>query len=143
MAPQDFLKIAEDIAGMPYVWGRYDLLCLPGSFPYGGMENPCLTFVTPTLLAGDRSLADVVAHEIAHSWTGNLVSKSWAAPRQQICLDVSSLEFCLLWCQCACVFGANTNSFPLWSDSKCHLGSLLAERRMDDLVPKENHGSNP
>ena len=47
---------------------------MPPSFPYGGMENPCLTFVTPTLLAGDRSLADVVAHEIAHSWTGNLVT---------------------------------------------------------------------
>lgn len=47
---------------------------MPPSFPYGGMENPCLTFVTPTLLAGDRSLADVVAHEITHSWTGNLVT---------------------------------------------------------------------
>ncbi|KAI9598489.1 peptidase family M1-domain-containing protein [Syncephalis fuscata] len=58
--------------------GRYDLLVLPGSFPYGGMENPCLTFVTPTLLAGDRSLVDVVAHEIAHSWMGNLVTtKNW------------------------------------------------------------------
>jgi leukotriene-A4 hydrolase len=54
---EDFLKIAEELAGKPYVWGRYDLLCLPPSFPYGGMENPCLTFVTPTLLAGDRSLA--------------------------------------------------------------------------------------
>ena len=51
-----------------------DLLVLPPSFPYGGMENPCLTFVTPTLLAGDKSLANVVAHEIAHSWTGNLVT---------------------------------------------------------------------
>ena len=61
---EDFLKIAEEISGKKYVWGRYDLLCLPGSFPFGGMENPCLTFVTPTLLAGDRSLADVVAHEI-------------------------------------------------------------------------------
>ena len=50
------------------------MLCLPPSFPYGGMENPCLTFATPTLLAGDRSLADVIAHEIAHSWTGNLVT---------------------------------------------------------------------
>ena len=50
----------------------------PNSFPFGGMENPCLTFVTPTLLAGDRSLADVVAHEIAHSWTGNLVTnQTW------------------------------------------------------------------
>ncbi|KAJ8963063.1 hypothetical protein NQ318_018527 [Aromia moschata] len=67
------LKTAEEICG-PYVWGIYDLLVLPPSFPYGGMENPCLTFVTPTLLAGDRSLANVVAHEIAHSWTGNLVT---------------------------------------------------------------------
>ena len=58
------------------MWGQYDLLVLPPSFPYGGMENPCLTFVTPTLLAGDRSLANVVAHEIAHSWTGNLVTNS-------------------------------------------------------------------
>jgi leukotriene-A4 hydrolase len=68
-----FLKAAEEVAG-PYVWGRYDLLLLPPSFPYGGMENPCLTFVTPTLLAGDRSQAHVVAHEIAHSWSGNLVT---------------------------------------------------------------------
>lgn len=73
---EEFLKIAEEISGKEYVWGRYDLLCLPPSFPYGGMENPCLTFVTPTLLAGDRSLADVVAHEIAHSWTGNLVTNA-------------------------------------------------------------------
>lgn len=71
-----FLSTAEAIAGRDYAWGRYDLLCLPPSFPYGGMENPCLTFVTPTLLAGDKSLADVVAHEIAHSWTGNLVTNA-------------------------------------------------------------------
>ncbi|KAG7361242.1 aminopeptidase N [Nitzschia inconspicua] len=73
---EDFLTAAEAISGKTYVWGRYDLLCLPPSFPYGGMENPCLTFVTPTLLAGDKSLADVVAHEIAHSWTGNLVTNA-------------------------------------------------------------------
>ncbi|KAK9732373.1 Peptidase M1 N-terminal domain [Popillia japonica] len=69
------LRIAEEICG-PYVWGRYDLLVLPPSFPFGGMENPCLTFVTPTVLAGDRSLANVVAHEISHSWTGNLVTNA-------------------------------------------------------------------
>lgn len=69
----DFLKTASEICGS-YVWKRYDLLVMPPSFPFGGMENPCLTFVTPTLLAGDKSLADVVAHEIAHSWTGNLVT---------------------------------------------------------------------
>ncbi|KAK1858775.1 hypothetical protein I4F81_001376 [Pyropia yezoensis] len=74
---ESLLSTAEKIAG-PYVWSRYDLLTLPASFPYGGMENPCLTFVTPTLLAGDRSLVSVVAHEIAHSWSGNLVtSASW------------------------------------------------------------------
>jgi leukotriene-A4 hydrolase len=71
-----FLRAAEEITGQEYLWKRYDLVCLPPSFPYGGMENPCLTFVTPTLLAGDRSLADVVAHEIAHSWTGNLVTNA-------------------------------------------------------------------
>lgn len=69
------LRTACDICG-PYVWKQYDLLVMPPSFPFGGMENPCLTFVTPTLLAGDKSLATVVAHEIAHSWTGNLVTNA-------------------------------------------------------------------
>ncbi|KAG8712903.1 hypothetical protein FRC08_013953 [Ceratobasidium sp. 394] len=64
---------AENIL-TPYEFGVYDLLVLPPSFPYGGMENACLTFVTPTLLAGDRSLVDVVGHEISHSWFGNNVS---------------------------------------------------------------------
>ncbi|QKG52668.1 M1 family metallopeptidase [Hymenobacter sp. BRD67] len=59
-----------------YRWGRYDLLVLPASFPFGGMENPCLTFVTPTILAGDRSLTSLVAHELAHSWSGNLVTNA-------------------------------------------------------------------
>ena len=68
---EEFLRAAETITDCPYQWERYDILCLPPSFPYGGMENPCLTFATPTLLAGDRSLANVIAHEIAHSWTGN------------------------------------------------------------------------
>ncbi|KAL7499026.1 hypothetical protein ACHAWT_009622 [Skeletonema menzelii] len=74
---EQFLEVAEELT-LEYQWGRYDILCLPPSFPYGGMENPCLTFVTPTLLAGDRSLADVVAHEAAHSWSGNLVTnETW------------------------------------------------------------------
>ncbi|RZL11210.1 MAG: aminopeptidase, partial [Hymenobacter sp.] len=60
----------------PYRWGRYDLLVLPASFPFGGMENPRLTFVTPTILAGDRSLTSLVAHELAHSWSGNLVTNA-------------------------------------------------------------------
>merc|ERR1711953_1288552 len=70
---ESFLKTAEELCG-PYVWGNYDVLVLPPSFPFGGMENPCLTFATPTLLSGDKSNADVIAHEIAHSWTGNLVT---------------------------------------------------------------------
>eukprot|EP00456_Euglypha_rotunda_P030741 TRINITY_DN23954_c0_g1_i1.p1 TRINITY_DN23954_c0_g1~~TRINITY_DN23954_c0_g1_i1.p1 ORF type:complete len:160 (+),score=21.75 TRINITY_DN23954_c0_g1_i1:306-785(+) len=74
---ETFVSTGEKICG-PYEWGRYDILLLPPSFPYGGMENPCLTFVTPTLLAGDRSLASVVAHEIAHSWMGNqITSHTW------------------------------------------------------------------
>jgi leukotriene A-4 hydrolase/aminopeptidase len=59
-----------------YAWGRYDLLVLPPSFPLGGMENPVLTFATPTILAGDRSLVSLVAHELAHSWSGNLVTNA-------------------------------------------------------------------
>ncbi|KAG0279799.1 Leukotriene A-4 hydrolase [Linnemannia exigua] len=75
--PESFIRTGEELL-TPYDWGRYDLLVLPASFPYGGMENPCLTFVTPSLLAGDRSLVDVVAHEIAHSWMGNLVTtENW------------------------------------------------------------------
>ncbi len=60
----------------PYRWGRYDILVLPPSFPFGGMENPKLTFATPTILAGDRSLVSLIAHELAHSWSGNLVTNA-------------------------------------------------------------------
>ena len=60
----------------PYRWGRYDVLMLPPSFPYGGMENPRLTFMTPTVIAGDKSLVGVLAHELAHSWSGNLVTNA-------------------------------------------------------------------
>jgi len=69
------LLSAEEIFG-PYLWERFDFLVMPPSFPYGGMENPRLTFLTPTLLAGDRSLVNVLAHELAHSWTGNLVTNA-------------------------------------------------------------------
>lgn len=65
----------EKIYG-PYRWGRYDILVLPPSFPIGGMENPMLTFATPTIIAGDRSLVSLIAHELAHSWSGNLVTNS-------------------------------------------------------------------
>ena len=71
------IDAAEKLYG-PYHWGRYDVLVLPPSFPYGGMENPNLTFATPTVIAGDRSLVSLIAHELAHSWSGNLVTNaSW------------------------------------------------------------------
>ena len=69
------MTAAEKLYGK-YRWGRYDVLFLPPSFPFGGMENPRLTFATPTLLAGDRSLVSVIAHELAHSWSGNLVTNA-------------------------------------------------------------------
>jgi len=72
---QEMLEQAERLFG-PYEWGRYDLLVLPPSFPFGGMENPRLSFITPSLLAGDRSLVSVIAHELAHSWSGNLVTNA-------------------------------------------------------------------
>jgi len=72
---EKMMTSAEALYG-PYRWGRYDLLVLPPSFPYGGMENPRLTFATPTILAGDRSLVSLVAHELAHSWSGNLVTNA-------------------------------------------------------------------
>ncbi len=72
---QVMVDAAEKLYG-PYVWGRYDLLILPPAFPFGGMENPKLTFATPTIIAGDKSLVSLVAHELAHSWSGNLVTNS-------------------------------------------------------------------
>lgn len=69
------IEVAERLYGA-YRWGRYDLLILPPSFPYGGMENPRLSFITPTVIAGDRSLVGLIAHELAHSWSGNLVTNA-------------------------------------------------------------------
>jgi leukotriene A-4 hydrolase/aminopeptidase len=72
---EKMLAATEKLYG-PYGWDRYDILVLPPSFPYGGMENPRLTFATPTILAGDKSLTALVAHELAHSWSGNLVTNA-------------------------------------------------------------------
>jgi leukotriene-A4 hydrolase len=72
---EKMVEATEKLYGS-YRWGRYDLLVLPPSFPYGGMENPRLTFATPTVLAGDKSLVSLVAHELAHSWSGNLVTNA-------------------------------------------------------------------
>jgi leukotriene-A4 hydrolase len=72
---ENMVAAAESLYG-PYRWERYDLIVLPPSFPFGGMENPRLTFATPTVIAGDRSLVALVAHELAHSWSGNLVTNA-------------------------------------------------------------------
>jgi aminopeptidase N len=74
---EKMIAAAEGLYG-PYRWERYDMIVLPPSFPIGGMENPRMTFLTPTMIAGDRSLVDLIAHELAHSWSGNLVTNaSW------------------------------------------------------------------
>jgi leukotriene A-4 hydrolase/aminopeptidase len=72
---EKMIEAAETLYG-PYRWERYDVIVLPPSFPFGGMENPRLTFATPTILAGDRSLVSLIAHELAHSWSGNLVTNA-------------------------------------------------------------------
>jgi leukotriene-A4 hydrolase len=72
---EKMVEAAEALYG-PYDWGRYDLIVLPPGFPFGGMENPKLTFATPTVIAGDQSLVSLVAHELAHSWSGNLVTNA-------------------------------------------------------------------
>jgi leukotriene-A4 hydrolase len=72
---ESMMETCEELYG-EYKWGRYDIIVLPPSFPFGGMENPKLTFTTPTILAGDRSLVSLIAHELAHSWSGNLVTNA-------------------------------------------------------------------
>ncbi|MGB0135364.1 M1 family metallopeptidase [Dokdonella sp.] len=74
---EKMIETTEKLYG-PYRWERYDILILPASFPFGGMENPRLTFATPTILAGDKSLVGLIAHELAHSWSGNLVTNASA-----------------------------------------------------------------
>ncbi|HEY9540845.1 MAG TPA: M1 family metallopeptidase, partial [Luteimonas sp.] len=77
---EKMIEVTEQLYG-PYRWERYDMLVLPPSFPYGGMENPRLSFITPTVIVGDKSLVSLIAHELAHSWSGNLVT--FATPKDQ------------------------------------------------------------
>lgn len=77
---EKMIEATEAMYG-PYRWGRYDILVLPPSFPYGGMENPRITFATPTVIVGDKSLVSLIAHELAHSWAGNLVT--FSSPKDQ------------------------------------------------------------
>ena len=75
---QEYLDETEKYMGIPYMWGEYNLLVMPPAFPFGGMENPMLTFVSPTMITGDKSQVATAIHEVAHSWLGNLVTcKTW------------------------------------------------------------------
>jgi len=91
---EEMVKVGEGLFG-PYEWERFDLLVLPPSFPYGGMENPRMVFLTPTVIKGDAAGAQVVAHELAHSWTGNLITNK---TNEDFWLnEVSGLTLLLVW----------------------------------------------
>lgn len=95
---EKFIQIAEGLV-FPYTWTKYDILILPPSFPYGGMENPNITFATPTIISGDKSNIDVIAHELAHSWSGNLVSGgSWERRFCPCCGRTAMLIYLRLLC---------------------------------------------
>ncbi|HEX6836131.1 MAG TPA: M1 family metallopeptidase [Polyangia bacterium] len=117
----DMLTTAERLFG-PYDWERFDILTMPPSFPYGGMENPRLTFLTPTLLAGDRSLVSVVAHELAHSWTGNLVS------------NASAEHFWLN--EGFTVFAERRIVEALYGGETCALQAALGRRSLDEALAR-------
>jgi leukotriene-A4 hydrolase len=125
------------------VWGRYDLLLLPPSFPYGGMENPQLTFVTPTLIAGDRSLSNVVAHEVAHSWTGNLVGcRSW----ENFWLNEGFTVFLERKILARARGDPSLFDFKAlggWDDLKATVATIGAEHNYTRLVPDLSDGNDP
>jgi aminopeptidase N len=120
-AVDDMLTTAERLFGA-YDWERFDILTMPPSFPYGGMENPRLTFLTPTLLAGDRSLVSVVAHELAHSWTGNLVS------------NASAEHFWLN--EGFTVFAERRIVEALYGAETCALQAALGRRSLDEAIER-------
>ena len=135
------IQVAESLCG-PYRFDVFDLLVLPRSYPYGGMENPCLTFVTPTLLAGDKSQVAVIAHELAHSWSGNLVTnKTW----QDFWLN----EGLTVFTETKIVkklFGAEAASIRL-QEGWDHLGQYVDETGKDHnhtrLCPEMPKGADP
>jgi leukotriene-A4 hydrolase len=118
---ENFVNVGEQLFG-PYVWERYDFVVLPKSFPYGGMENPNLTFLTPTLLAGDRSLVDVCIHEICHSWTGNLVTN---ATWEDFWLNEG-------WT----VFGERRLVHKLYGGPRAGLKTVIGRRHLEDDVKR-------
>ena len=125
---EKMVTAAESLLG-PYRWGRYDLLVLPPSFPFGGMENPRLTFATPTVLAGDRSLVALVAHELAHSWSGNLVTNAtwrdfWLNEGMTTYVELRLME-------------------ALYGPERAATLDVLARRSLDDEVARLGGPSGP
>lgn len=123
---ESMIETAERLFG-PYDWDRYDMIVLPPAFPYGGMENPRMTFLTPTLIAGDRSLVDVVAHELAHSWTGNLVTN---ATNEHFWLN----EGFTVWAERRILEA-------LHGEERCVLSWAIGQRALDDSVARFGEGS--
>ncbi len=139
---EQMVEAAEKLYG-PYQWGVYDLIVLPPSFPFGGMENPMLTFATPTILAGDRSLVSLVAHELAHSWSGNLVTNAtwddfWLNEGFTVYFEQRIME---------AVYGRDySEMLALLSlqDLKEEVASILAGKKPEDTMLKLNlEGRNP
>ena len=123
---EKMVKATEELYG-PYRWDRYDVLVLPPSFPFGGMENPRLTFASPTVLAGDKSLVSLIAHELAHSWSGNLVSNAtwrdfWLNEGFTVYLERRIVEK---------VYGKRR------AEMEAFLGRRNLEREMADLKPQD------
>ncbi len=135
---EKMVEAAEALYG-PYQWERYDLIVLPPSFPFGGMENPRLTFATPTILAGDKSLVALIAHELAHSWSGNLVTNAtwndfWLNEGFTVYFELRIME---------ALYGKS------YTDMLTILGHQGLKQTVADLEPRETHlfldlaGKNP
>jgi aminopeptidase N len=135
---EKMVSAAESLYG-PYQWERYDIIILPPSFPFGGMENPRLTFATPTIIAGDKSLVALVAHELAHSWSGNLVTNAtwndfWLNEGFTVYFELRIME---------AVYGKS------YSDMLANLGFQSLQSTIADVDPKDSHlfldlkGRNP
>ena len=123
---EQMIVTAEGLFGR-YDWDRYDMIVLPPAFPYGGMENPRMTFLTPTVIAGDRSLVDVVAHELAHSWTGNLVTN---ATNEHFWLN----EGFTTWAERRILEA-------LHGEERCILAWAIGQRALHDSVARFGEGS--
>jgi leukotriene-A4 hydrolase len=114
---ESMIETSEKLFG-PYRWTRYDILVLPPSFPVGGMENPRLTFITPTVIAGDKSLVSVIAHELAHSWSGNLVTN---ATWRDLWLNEGFTDYL-----------ENRIMNAVYGEQRAHMEAVLGLRRLRD-----------